>query len=251
MGAGGVTLRCFVFVTADFMRLLLVEDDVWLSEGLANSLRKSGYAVDCVADGASAETVLSGREHGYDLVLLDLNLPKASGFDVLRNLRSRKDVLPVLILSAREASEERVRGLDLGADDYLTKPFDMAELEARVRALIRRSHRLADGTIEIGKLSLDCNARRVMRDGTPIELTAREYGLLELLLLRAGHVVSKEQIAEKLCEWGDEMTAGAIEIHIHRVRKKTEGAGIVVRTLRGFGYMLEADTDTEPQHAEK
>jgi two-component system OmpR family response regulator len=226
------------------MRLLLVEDDILLANGLANSLRQSGYAIDCVGDGVAADIALRTQEHGYDLVLLDLSLPRMSGFDVLRSLRSRKNAIPVLILSAREASQERVQGLDLGADDYLSKPFDMSELEARMRALIRRSHGLASGNVAIGKLSLDSNARRISCDGVPLELTGREYGLLELLLLRAGHVVSKEKIADKLCEWGDEMTPGAIEIHIHHVRKKTEGAGIVVRTLRGFGYMLESESES-------
>lgn len=231
------------------MRLFLIEDDAMLVEGLANSLRRSGYAVDCVSDGSAANSVLSTQELGYDLVLLDLNLPGMNGLEVLRQLRVRKNHLPVLIITARDASHERVQGLDLGADDYLVKPFNMDELEARIRALIRRSHGVTGGTIELGHLVLDCNARRVARNGMPLDLTGREYALLELLMLRAGHVVSKEQIAEKLCEWGDEMTAGAIEIHIHRVRKKTEDAGIAVRTLRGFGYMLEAETSGAPaQH---
>lgn len=224
------------------MRLLLIEDDAMLVQGLANSLRRSGYAVDCVSDGTAANAVLSGAEPGFDLVLLDLNLPGMNGLDVLRSLRARKSKLPVLIITARDAGHERVQGLDLGADDYLVKPFNVDELEARIRALIRRSHGVAGGKIELGRLVLDCNARRVSRDGMALELTGREYALLELLMMRAGHVVSKEQIADKLCEWGEEMTAGAIEIHMHRVRKKTEDAGIVVRTLRGFGYMLEAET---------
>ena len=223
------------------MRLLLVEDDSLLANGLVNSLRRSGYAVDWVADGPAADTALRGREHGYDLVLLDLNLPDMDGLEVLHNLRLRTEALPVLILSARDASQERVRALDLGADDYLTKPFDLPELEARMRALIRRSHGAASGRVDLGGLSLDTKARRIVRDGIALDLTGREYSLLELLLLRAGHIVSKQQIIDKLCESDSEMSAGAIEIHIHRIRKKIEGAAIMLRTLRGFGYMLEAE----------
>lgn len=220
------------------IRLLLVEDDAPLADGLAHSLRQSGYSVDWIADGSMADAALSAQE--YDLVILDLNLPGKDGFEVLRRLRSQNKPLPVLILSAREASAERVRGLDSGADDYLTKPFDLSELEARVRALIRRSQGIASAVVDMGRLCLDTKARRVLHQGTAMDLTGREYALLELLVLRAGHVVSKQQIAESLCEWGEEMSPGAIEIHIHRVRKKIEGAGVALRTLRGFGYMLEA-----------
>ncbi len=220
------------------MRLLLVEDDAPLADGLANSLRQSGYGVDWIADGRGVGAALDAQE--YDLVILDLNLPGKDGFEVLRHLRLQNKPLPVLILSARDASVDRVRGLDLGADDYLTKPFDLDELEARVRALIRRSHGIASTVVDVGRLSLDTKARRVLQQGLAMDLTGREYALLELLMLRADHVVSKQQIAQSLCDWGDEMSPGAIEIHIHRVRKKIEGAGVALRTLRGFGYMLEA-----------
>ncbi len=223
------------------LHLLLVEDDAPLADGLANSLRQSGYSVDWSANGRAADAALMTRE--YDLVILDLSLPGLDGFEVLRRLRAQNKPLPVLILSARDASAERVRGLDSGADDYLTKPFDLEELEARVRALIRRSQGIASAVIGCAGLSLDTKARRVLNKGEAIELTGREYALLELLVLRAGHVVSKQQIAESLCEWGDEISPGAIEIHIHRVRKKIDGAGVALRTLRGFGYMLETQTD--------
>ncbi|OIR07084.1 transcriptional regulatory protein tctD [mine drainage metagenome] len=222
------------------MRLLLIEDDAPLANGLAASLRQSGYTVDWCADGVAAELAL--RRDDYRLVILDLNLPGRDGFEVLRRLRAQHLSLPVLILSAREASAERVRGLDLGADDYPTKPFDLDELEARVRALIRRSQGLASAIVEVGRLSLDTRSRRVLHSGRMIELTGREYALLELLVLRAGQVVSKQQIATGLRDWSEEMSPGAIEIHIHRVRKKIEGAGIALRTLRGFGYLLEAGT---------
>ena len=223
------------------LRLLLVEDDAPLADGLANSLRQSGYSVDWSANGRAADAALMTRE--YDLVILDLSLPGLDGFEVLRRLRAQNKPLPVLILSARDASAERVRGLDSGADDYLTKPFDLEELEARVRALIRRSQGIASAVIGCAGLSLDTKARRVLNKGEAVELTGREYALLELLVLRAGHVVSKQQIAESLCEWGDEISPGAIEIHIHRVRKKIDGAGAALRTLRGFGYMLETQAD--------
>ena len=223
------------------LHLLLVEDDAPLADGLANSLRQSGYSVDWSANGRAADAALMTRE--YDLVILDLSLPGLDGFEVLRRLRAQNKPLPVLILSARDASAERVRGLDSGADDYLTKPFDLEELEARVRALIRRSQGIASAVVGCAGLSLDTKARRVLNKGEAIELTGREYALLELLVLRAGHVVSKQQIAESLCEWGDEISPGAIEIHIHRVRKKIDGAGVALRTLRGFGYMLETQAD--------
>ena len=223
------------------LHLLLVEDDAPLADGLANSLRQSGYSVDWSANGRAADAALMTRE--YDLVILDLSLPGLDGFEVLRRLRAQNKPLPVLILSARDASAERVRGLDSGADDYLTKPFDLEELEARVRALIRRSQGIASAVIGCAGLSLDTTARRVLNKGEAVELTGREYALLELLVLRAGHVVSKQQIAESLCEWGDEISPGAIEIHIHRVRKKIDGAGVALRTLRGFGYMLETQAD--------
>ena len=223
------------------LHLLLVEDDAPLADGLANSLRQSGYSVDWSANGRAADAALMTRE--YDLVILDLSLPGLDGFEVLRRLRAQNKPLPVLILSARDASAERVRGLDSGADDYLTKPFDLEELEARVRALIRRSQGIASAVIGCAGLSLDTKARRVLNKGEAVELTGREYALLELLVLRAGHVVSKQQIAESLCEWGDEISTGAIEIHIHRVRKKIDGAGVALRTLRGFGYMLETQAD--------
>ena len=224
------------------MRLLLVEDDAPLAKGLVGSLRQSGYSVDWSADGVVAETAL--RTYDYELVILDLNLSGRDGFEVLRRLRAENKHLPVLILSAREASTDRVHGLDLGADDYLTKPFDLSELEARVRAMIRRSKGLASATVEIGRLSLNTQSRRVLHQGQVVELTRREYALLELMVLRAGHVVSKQMIAAALCARGEEMTSGAIEIHVHHVRRKIEGAGVVLRTLRGFGYLLAAAAST-------
>lgn len=225
------------------MRLLLVEDDAPLARGLVGSLRQSGYSVDWSADGLVAETAL--RSHDYELVILDLNLRGRDGFEVLQRLRAENKHLPVLILSAREASTDRVRGLDLGADDYLTKPFDLNELEARVRAMIRRSKGLASAIVEIGRLSVNTKSRRVLHEGRVVELTRREYALLELMVLRAGQVVSKQMIAAALSPRGEEMSPGAIEIQIHHVRRKIEGAGVVLRTLRGFGYLLAAAVPTD------
>ena len=219
------------------MRLLLVEDDVDLAEVLAASLRQSGHGVDWVVSGTEAERMLQSDE--FDLILLDLNLPGKSGLEVLRGLRSRKQPVPVLILSARDETEDRVRGLDLGADDYLTKPFDLSELEARVRALLRRSQAGEGMRIETGGLVLDAGARCISASGRVLDLTAREDGLLELLMLRTGQVVSKAQISERLCVQGEEMSDGAIETLVHRVRRKIEGCPVALRTLRGFGYMLE------------
>lgn len=226
------------------MRLLLVEDDEPLAHAIAQALRVSNYAVDWLASGRDADTALLTQE--FDLIILDLNLPGRDGFDVLARLRARKNTTPVLILSARDETRDRVRGLDLGADDYLTKPFELDELEARVRALIRRARAGGQSAIEVGNVQLDTAARRIIVGGTPLDLTAREYGLLELLVLRVGHVVSKDTLAERLCEWGDEMSHGAIEIHVHRLRKKLAGATLELRTLRGFGYMLELRKELAP-----
>jgi len=223
------------------MHLLLVEDDIDLAEGLAASLRQSGYTVDWVVSGTEADHVLQGDE--FDLILLDLNLPGKSGLEVLQGLRGHKKPVPVLILSARDETDDRVKGLDLGADDYLTKPFDLAELEARVRALLRRQRAGEGQRVEFGDLALDAAARSITANGAMLDLTAREYGLMELLMLRAGKVVSKAQISERLCVQGEEMSDGAIETLVHRVRRKIEGCPAALRTLRGFGYILENARD--------
>jgi two-component system OmpR family response regulator len=219
------------------MHILIVEDDPVLSDGLTRSLRESDYAVDSATDGAEADQILS--THSFDLVILDLGLPKLEGYEVLRRLRRRGSKTPVLILTALDALEDRVKGLDLGADDYLTKPFDLPELEARVRALIRRGQSGGGSLLSHGALTLDIAGRRALLDGEPLELSAREIGVLEVLMLRSGRVVNKDQLAEELYGWDEEVSANAIEVYVHRLRRKLEPAGVTIRTIRGLGYLLE------------
>ncbi len=219
------------------MRILIAEDDPVLADGLTRSLHQSDYAVDCVGTGDQADHVLLAQN--YDLVILDLGLPKLDGFEVLRRLRHRGSKVPVLVLTARDGLDERVRGLDLGADDYLTKPFDLPELEARVRALIRRGQSGGGSILTHGTLQLDTAGRRATLSGAPLDLSARELGVLEVLMHRSGRVVNKEQLAEQLYGWDEEVGANAIEVYVHRLRRKLEPAGVVIRTIRGLGYLLE------------
>ena|SRR5438105_3420650 len=216
------------------MHILVVEDDAVLADGLVQSLRRVDFAVNRVETGLQADAALSSDP--YDLVILDLGLPGLDGFSVLRRLRKRRSRTPVLILSARDSIEDRVAGLNLGADDYLGKPFNLSELEARVRALIRRGQ---SSLLIHGSLTLDTVGRRATIRGEPLELSAREFGVLEILMLNPGRVVSKEQIVSCLCEWDKEVGRNAIEVYIHRLRKKLEPEGIVVRMVRGLGYLLE------------
>jgi two-component system OmpR family response regulator len=219
------------------VRIYIVEDDPVLADGLTRSLRAADYAVDCVADGSEADHVLAS--HNYDLVILDLGLPRLDGFEVLRRLRRRGSRVPVLVLTARDALGDRVKGLDLGADDYLTKPFDLPELEARVRALIRRGQSGGPSLITHGALTLDTAGHRATLNGEPLELSARELGVLEVLMLRSGRVVNKEQLADQLYGWDEEVGPNAIEVYVHRLRRKLEPAGVTIRTIRGLGYLLE------------
>jgi len=219
------------------MRILVAEDDPSLAEGLVHSLRHAGYAVDCVGDGNEADAAI--ETNSFDLLILDIGLPRKSGLDVLKRLRSRKCATPVLILTARSGTTDRVQGLDAGADDYLAKPFELAELEARVRALVRRGASAGPTLNSHGPLTYDQIGRVARLNGEPVELSAREVNLLEILLQRAGRFVSKEQLISHLCEWGDEVSANAIEVYVHRLRKKLEAGGVRIVTVRGLGYNLE------------
>jgi two-component system OmpR family response regulator len=199
------------------MRILLAEDDRIIADGLSRSLRQGGYAIDCAYNGIDADTAL--MTNNYDLLILDLGLPRLPGLDVLRRLRARKSGTPVLILTALDGIEDRVKGLDLGADDYMAKPFELVELEARVRALSRRS----SGTphiIECGALTFDQTDRCALVNGEMLDLSARELGLLEILLSRAKRLVSKDQLVDHLCGWGEEVSHNAIEVYIHRLAEE-------------------------------
>jgi two-component system OmpR family response regulator len=218
------------------MRLLLVEDDLILKDGLERSFTKSGYAVDVMTDGESANKLLSYQE--YDVIVLDLGLPKLDGFEVLKRLRARGSKTPVLILTALEDTQNRVKGLDLGADDYLAKPFELAELEARIRALIRRGVSGGSATISFGDLVFDTSGRQCLVKDIPLALSARESALLELLMLKATKVVSKAKILEHLCSWDEEISENAVEVSVSRLRKKLNPFGIEIRTIRGLGYLL-------------
>jgi two-component system OmpR family response regulator len=219
------------------MRILLVEDDQQLAQALERALRQSAHSVMAAATGPAADAALASNE--FDLVVLDLGLPGMDGFEVLRRLRDRRNRVPVLILTARDAVADRVKGLDLGADDYMTKPFELAELEARVRALIRRSHDNASSDLVHGPLRLDTAGRRLYRNGQPVDLSARELSVIELLLLREGRVVTKQQIVEHLYSWEENASPNSVEVFVYRLRRKLEGSGVDIRTVRGMGYLIE------------
>jgi two-component system, OmpR family, response regulator len=219
------------------MRILIVEDDAILADGLMRSMKEASYAADLVTNGEDANYVLMQQVH--DLVILDLGLPLLNGFQVLQRMRERKSEIPVLILTARGTLDDRIKGLDLGADDYLAKPFDIRELEARVRALLRRVYSKSSDELCLGLLCLDIKGRRVTVGGNSLEIPSREISVLEMLLRRSGSVVSKEQILEGLCNWDEDVSDNAIEVYIHRLRKKLGNAGIVIRTVRGLGYLMD------------
>lgn len=220
------------------MRILIAEDDEVLANGISNAMRQSGYAVDCVNDGLDADTILKG-DQPFNLIILDLGLPRLDGLVVLRNLRERNRQVPVIILTARDNMEDRVKGLDLGADDYMAKPFKLPELEARARALLRRGQCGINPLFSCGSLTFDSVGRRAYINNKPLELTTRELSVLEALMLRIGWVVSKEQLLERLYSYSEEASNNAIEVYIHRLRKKIEVAGITIRTIRGLGYIID------------
>ncbi|MCA3135362.1 MAG: response regulator transcription factor [Rhodocyclaceae bacterium] len=219
------------------MRLLVVEDDPLIADGLVRTLRSGGHAVDHAADGATADRALA--QYPYDLVVLDLGLPAMDGMEVLRRARARGSATPVLVLTARDALDDRVAGLDAGADDYLPKPFDLPELEARVRALLRRREGLGTNRLILGNLVIDLGGHSAFHGAARIDLSSREFGVLETLARRAGRVVSKEQILEAMTGWGEDVGVNAVEVYVHRLRRKIEPAGVNIRTVRGLGYLLE------------
>jgi len=216
------------------LRILLVEDDALLGDGIRAGLRLADYAVDWVSDGDQAQRAL--LDHAYDACVLDLGLPKRDGLAVLRELRQRGSHLPVLILTARDSSSDKIAGLDSGADDYLVKPFDLAELQARLRALLRRAGGSATPTIVHGELVLDPAARKVTLGGQPVSLSAREFAVLQDFLTHRNQIRSRAQLEESLYAWGEETGSNTVEVYIHHLRKKL--GPDFIRTVRGFGYQL-------------
>lgn len=216
------------------MRLLLVEDDLMIGESVLDLLRSEGYAVDWVKNGEMADTALDSQS--YSLVLLDLGLPRRDGLTVLRQLRARKDRTPVLITTARDALAQRVEGLDMGADDYIVKPYELDELMARIRALIRRAAGRAEPVYEHLGISIDPATREVLREGVPVVLSAREWSVLELLLGRPGMVLSRKQLEDRLYSWKDDISSNAVEVYIHGLRKKLGPQ--LIQNVRGVGYII-------------
>jgi two-component system OmpR family response regulator/two-component system response regulator QseB len=220
------------------MRVLLVEDDPLLGDGLQAGLAQAGFAVDWVKDGMAALHAVAAES--YAAVVLDIALPKLSGFDVLQRIRAKGLRLPVLILTARDALDDRVRGLDGGADDYVVKPVDLVELGARLRALIRRSMGEAAPTLRVGEVELDPAAHRVRYEGRAVELKPREFALLQELMLNAGRVLTREQLEDRLYRWGEEVGSNTVEVHVHRLRRKLDP--MLIRTVRGVGYLVPRST---------
>ena len=216
------------------MRILVVEDDPLLGDGIQAGLAQAGFGVDWVKDGIAGELAFETASHAA--VVLDLGLPRLAGLELLRRMRARGNKTPVLILTARDAIEDRIKGLDSGADDYVVKPFDLHELAARLRALIRRAAGEAAAVLRVGEVELDPAARRVRFKGQALELPAREYALLNAFMLAAGRVLTREQLAEKLYAWGEEVESNAIDVHIHHLRRKLSPG--VIRTVRGVGYLM-------------
>jgi two-component system response regulator QseB len=219
------------------MRLLLVEDDPMIGAAAQQGLRGEGYAVDWTRDGREADAAVRGAD--YDLVLLDLGLPHRGGLELLRDWRARGRDVPVLVITARDAKSDRIAGLDAGADDYLVKPFDLDELCARIRAVMRRRGGRADSTLKAGDLEIDTAAKRVQWKGREVALSAREYALLEALANRPGAHLSRAQLEERLYGWDEEIASNAVEVHIHALRRKLDPS--LIRTVRGLGYTLSRD----------
>ena len=220
------------------MHVLLVEDDAVMADGLTRILTGHAMLVDVVGNGTLADQLLQRADVAVAVIVLDIGLPGMDGFEVVRRLRARGSRIPVLLLTARDAIEDRVRGLELGADDYLVKPFATAELVARIKALARRNTP-TPAVLSLGALTLDTNSKRARIKDRVIELSVREWAVLEFLLQRGSRVVSKQQIIDAILPWGEDLTQNAVEVYVSRVRLKIGDAGISIRTIRGFGYMLE------------
>ncbi|HXW65760.1 MAG TPA: response regulator transcription factor [Burkholderiaceae bacterium] len=218
------------------MRVLVVEDDSMIGESLCSALRQSGYAVDWVREGGEADTALLGEQ--FALVLLDLGLPQRDGLEVLRAIRARNDSTPVIVITARDSLTDRVSGLDAGADDYIVKPFELDELLARMRAVVRRHAGRGQSAIAVGSVTLDPSTREVTRNGASLALSAREYAVLEALMLRPGAILSRAQLEDRLYGWGEELESNAISVYIHQLRRKL-GEGFI-HTVRGVGYYVGA-----------
>ncbi|MCC2596649.1 response regulator transcription factor [Pusillimonas sp. MFBS29] len=222
------------------MRVLVIEDDTTLGHALQEFLVEQGYAVDWLADGDQVPGAVAGQS--YDLLLLDLNLPGQSGLEILAKLRAAGEQVPVLILTARDGVEDRVAGLDAGADDYVTKPFELSELAARVRAFGRRRAGQAQPFIEAGPLLFDSVGREVRVNGERLSLSVREISVLEMLMARVGRVVTKRQIVNSLSAWDADFSENAVEVYVYRLRKRLEGTGATIQTVRGFGYLLDVES---------
>jgi len=220
------------------MRILIVEDDTLLGDGIQAGLKQAGYSADWVRDGVAAEQALSTES--YDAVVLDLGLPRLSGLDLLRRQRSAGNRVPVLILTARDRIEDRIAGLDGGGDDYMIKPFDLHELAARLRALVRRSHGQAHPVLSVGALDLDPAAHAARFEGERVELSAREFAVLHALALNVGRVLSRERLEQALYGWGEEVESNTIEVHVHHLRRKLKPE--LIRTVRGVGYTMPSAT---------
>jgi len=221
------------------MRILVVEDDSLLGDGIKAGLAQADFTVDWVKDGVAGELALKTASHAA--VVLDLGLPRLAGLDLLRRVRAKGNKTPVLILTARDAIDDRIKGLDSGADDYMVKPFDLHELAARLRALIRRSAGEAAPVLRVGDIELEPAGRRVRFKGTLLELPPREYALLHAFMLGAGRVLTREQLSERLYAWGEEVESNAIDVHIHHLRRKL--APQLIRTVRGVGYLMPREAN--------
>ncbi|MHB8623539.1 MAG: response regulator [Sulfuricaulis sp.] len=219
------------------MRLLLIEDDKQLGDGIRAGLALEGYTVDWVRNGNAAEEALLNAQ--FDLVVLDLGLPHRSGIDILKELRARGDATPVLVLTARDTVADRIKGLDSGSDDYMTKPFDLDELSARVRALLRRSVGQASSSITHGNIIIDPAAHVVLLDGKPVEISPREFAILRILMSNIGRVLSRSRLEETLYGWETDVESNAVEVHIHHLRRKL--GGNLIRTVRGVGYLIDKE----------